>query len=79
MKTLNKRLLENKTILGENYLLLTQFSGIEKLSQPFHYHLDFHSYDTNINPASLIRTNITWQINNKNPRFFNGVIKSFMQ
>ena len=43
------------TALGEDVLLLTGFSGVESVSQPFSFELDLMSLKSDVDPAAFLR------------------------
>ncbi|TWU40592.1 type VI secretion system Vgr family protein [Novipirellula artificiosorum] len=59
MKQANRRL-HLDTVLGEDVLLLTEFSGSEEMSRLFRYELELISDDPGIKPQDIVGTPIGW-------------------
>src|SRR5262245_57689385 len=73
-----KRFLQLSTNLGRDALILTKFTGAEKLSNPFHFSLEMFSENTLIDAKTLIGTPVGITLNSgSTPRYFHGIIRSF--
>ncbi|MCC9602680.1 type VI secretion system tip protein VgrG [Stieleria sp. JC731] len=72
------RLLNLNTVLGEDVLFLTSFSGTEEMGRLFNYQLDLISDDPAIKPEDLVGTAIGWSIElpDKSRRHWHGYINS---
>ncbi len=73
------RLLQLKTPLGEDVLVLTAFSGREELSRLFHYELEMMSHNTSVSAAQIVGKNVTFAVKlaDGKPRYFNGIVRRF--
>jgi len=71
-----------QTALGKDELLLSEFSGVEGVSQLFSYTLDLLSTNAAVDPASLLRTPVTVSVGlpgEGGTRFINGIVTRFAQ
>jgi type VI secretion system secreted protein VgrG len=78
----DKRPIRVKTALGKDELMLSGFTGTEKMSQPFSYTLDLVSENAAVDPASVLRKPATIEIelpNDGGTRFINGIVNRFSQ
>jgi len=77
--TQEKRLLELKTPLGKDEIILTSVSGTEALSRLFCYQLEIFSNNIAITPEQLIGKSVSFQINSEGKafRYFHGFINRF--
>lgn len=73
------RLLNLKTPLGENTLVLTGFEGEEGLSQLFRFTLSMISDNAGIQGKDILGKNVTFsvQLADESPRHFNGFVSRF--
>jgi type VI secretion system secreted protein VgrG len=69
------------TVLGKDVLLLDRFTGVERVSSPFHYVLEMLSQDDSIDADALLRTaaTVTVQLPDGSERTIHGVVKRFIQ
>ena len=74
-----ERRLSVSTPLGDDVLLLTQFTGHEEMSRLFSYQLEMLSEDNAIVPRDIVGKNVTITVKNPDdtPRFFNGFVSKF--
>lgn len=74
-----RRLLQVNTPLGEDILILTEFSGTEEVSKLFEFNLEMFSTNLQIAPKEIIGKAISVQVNGQTEpvRFFHGIVKSF--
>ena len=72
------RLLNLTTVLGDDVLVLTSFSGNEEIGRLFSYQLDLISDDPAIKPQDLVGTPIGWSIElaDNSRRHWQGYVKS---
>jgi type VI secretion system secreted protein VgrG len=77
--TQENRLLSIDTPLGENVLLLSDFSGEEEISRLFRYELVMLSENDSITAADIVGKKVTWTIQSAegSARYFNGMVQSF--
>ncbi|MDG2381847.1 MAG: type VI secretion system tip protein TssI/VgrG [Pirellulaceae bacterium] len=76
--TQDNRALRITTPLGENVLLLAEFSGTEGLSELFEFDISLWSEKLAIDPKSLVGKSVTIQVeNNRALRYFNGIVSRF--
>jgi len=70
-----------ETTLGEDVLLLINFSGTEQLGRLFEYKLELASEDYQIKPESIVGQNVSIRLNlgNGEVRYFNGYVSHFTQ
>ncbi len=75
------RWLAVNTMLGEDVLLLANFSGSETLGRLFQFNLDLRSEKHDVKFEDLIGTNATvrMEIAGDEPRYFNGYISRIVQ
>lgn len=78
------RLISVTTPLGPDVLLLHGFTGSERLSAPFVYHLDLLADEDEagkVDPMNLIGKPMTvkLQLEDGKPRHFNGIVRRFSQ
>ena len=68
------------TPLGENVLILQEFSGTESLSQPFSFRLDMVSEQQSIAPNLLLGKAVTWSVAGPagDQRHFSGIVREFV-
>ncbi|MHC4400305.1 MAG: type VI secretion system Vgr family protein [Planctomycetota bacterium] len=72
------RLLNLQTPLGENVLLLTGFRGREAISEPFKFHLDLISDNSDVSAKQIVGRKVTFSIeSDESPRYFNGFVSRF--
>ena len=81
MFTQENRLIAIETPLGQDVLLLREFSGTESVSRLFSYRLTLLSENHHIAFADIIGRNVTLSINlnSGGQRFINGIVASFSQ
>lgn len=74
-----KHLLELKTPLGNDALILTGFKGTEGVSQLFHFHLDLFSENTSLSAKQLLGQPVSFYIKGTRGiiRHFHGIINRF--
>ena len=74
-----QRLLQLKTPLGEDVLVLNSFSGYEEMSGLFRYELEMISHNTSISAAQIVGKNVTFAVAlpDGKPRYFNGFVRRF--
>jgi type VI secretion system secreted protein VgrG len=79
--TQQNRRLYISTPLGDDVLLLTEFSGREEMSRLFSYHAELASENDNIDPAGIVGKNVTIVVDmpDETPRFFNGFVSKFVR
>ncbi|WP_182867484.1 type VI secretion system Vgr family protein [Rhodopirellula sp. JC639] len=72
------RLLNLTTVLGDDVLLLTSFTGNEEIGRLFHYQLELISDDPGIKPQDIVGTPIGWSIElaDNSRRHWHGHVKS---
>ncbi|WP_436716378.1 type VI secretion system tip protein VgrG [Roseiconus lacunae] len=72
------RLLNLNTILGDDVLLLTSFSGSEEMGRLFNYQLELISDDPSIRPEDIVGTPIGWSIElpDQSRRYWHGYVNS---
>ncbi|QDV86121.1 type VI secretion system Vgr family protein [Planctomycetes bacterium TBK1r] len=72
------RLLNLTTVLGDDVLLLTSFTGNEEMGRLFHYQLEMISDDPGIKPQDIVGTPIGWSIElaDNSRRHWHGFVKS---
>ena len=72
------RLLNLNTVLGEDVLLLTSFSGSEEMGRLFNYQLNMISDDPGIKPQDLVGTPVGWsvELGDNSRRHWHGFVKS---
>ncbi|MCO8121107.1 type VI secretion system tip protein VgrG [Stieleria sp. TO1_6] len=72
------RLLNLTTVLGDDVLLLTSFSGSEEMGRLFHYQLDMISDDAKIKPQDIVGTAVGWSIElaDQSRRHWHGFVSS---
>jgi type VI secretion system secreted protein VgrG len=77
--TQKRRLLNVKSPLGPDILLLESFSGAEGISRPFMYELQMFSERQDIPANEIIGKNITveLQCEDREVRYFNGLVSGF--
>jgi type VI secretion system secreted protein VgrG len=77
--TQTERLLTVSSPLGEDVLLMTEFTGREEISRLFTYQLDLLSENDAIAPGDLVGRPITWGVNHLEgePRYFHGYVSRF--
>ena len=70
-----------ETPLGEDVLLLINFSGTEQLGRLFEYKLELASEDYQIKPENIIGQNVSIRLNlgDSGIRYFNGYVSHFTQ
>jgi type VI secretion system secreted protein VgrG len=75
----DNRLLNLKTSLGENELVLTSFRGREEISRLFQFQLEMTSDNNAIQAKDIVGTNVTFRVNlaDGSPRLFNGFVSRF--
>jgi type VI secretion system secreted protein VgrG len=75
------RLVELKTPLGPDVLLLTHLDGTEQLGRPFSYELSVLSEDEAIALDDILGQNVTIRLDlpDEKHRFFNGIVTRFAQ
>ena len=73
------RLLELKTPLGKDALVLAAFHGHEEISRLFSFELELISDNPGIAAPSIVGKNVTFSVKqaDNTPRFFNGHISRF--
>jgi type VI secretion system secreted protein VgrG len=76
------RLLSATTTLGTDVLLLTAFSGEERLSRLFRYELEFLSDNESIAAKDVVGKPVGWSVHQtvyglEQPRYFHGVVSRF--
>ena len=69
------------TPLGDDALLLRGFSGVESISQLFHFDLDLLSENDSVKFQDLVGKNVTLSILDAEgaPRYWNGFVNRFSQ
>ncbi len=74
------RLLNLKTPLGENELLLTGFTGKEEISRLFSFQLDMISDNPAVNAADIVGKNVSFnvELSDGSRRHFNGFVSRFI-
>ena len=74
-----KHLLELKTPLGNDTLILTSFKGTEGVSQLFQFHLDLFSENASLSAKQLLGQPVSFHINGTQGiiRHFHGIINRF--
>lgn len=78
--TQSDRSLRITTPLGADTLLLERFRGEERVSAPFHFHLDLLSEKPDIDPASILGKKVSVEIDfGGETRHINGIISRFAQ
>ena len=79
--TQQNRFIAITTPLGEDVLLLQEFSGEEAISRPFHYHLHVLSLQNSIDFSQIIgqRVSIRITLYDGTPRYINGFVSRFAQ
>ncbi|MDM4017083.1 type VI secretion system Vgr family protein [Roseiconus lacunae] len=72
------RLLNLNTILGDDVLLLTSFSGSEEMGRLFNYQLELISDDPSIRPEDIVGTPVGWSIElpDQSRRYWHGYVNS---
>ncbi len=77
--TQDDRLLQIKTPLGDDALLLVSVAGTEQLSGLFNFDVELSSESDSIDPLKVLGTNVTMSIllNDASPRYFNGFVSRF--
>ena len=72
------RLLNLNTVLGEDVLFLTSFSGTEEFGRLFHYDLEMISDDPAIKPQDMVGSGITWSVElaDNSRRHWHGFVSS---
>lgn len=77
--TQDERLIAVQTSLGEDYFLLTAFSGFEGVSHLFQFDLEMLAEDAAAEHTELVGQNLTFSIKPRNGTrsFFNGFISQF--
>ncbi len=75
------RLLLLNTPLGADKLLLHSFTGSEAISEPFHFHLNLRSEDSDIKFDDIVGKKVTFGIKmyDGDERYFNGFVRHFAQ
>ena len=71
------RFITIETSLGKDKLLPTMFSGVEHISDLFHFKITALSTDHAIKPDALIGKEVTITINAKTKKYFHGYIDRF--
>src|SRR5688572_4512802 len=74
------RFLHLTSPLGEDALILTEFTAEEALSNPFKLRLHMISDNTNITAEDMLHRPVTVQLNpgeETQPRYFNGIVSHF--
>ncbi len=75
-----ERPLRITTVLGDDVLLLSGFTGEEGVSRPFGFTLDLRSEDADIDPARLLRSAMTVTIAAPGEeRVIHGLVRRFVQ
>lgn len=76
MATDDYRPMGMQTPLGDDATLLTAVAGVEELSTPFWYDLEFQAEDDAIDPAAVVGFPVTVRIeaSKDETRYFNGVV-----
>jgi len=79
--TQKNRPIQITTPLGEDVLLFYRLTGVERLSEPFEYHLELLSVSDGIEARKLLGENVTVDIAlpNGGKRHFNGYVTRFGQ
>lgn len=72
------RLLNLNTVLGDDVLLLTSFTGSEEMGRLFHYQLEMISDDPGIKPQDIVGTPVGWSIElgDNSRRHWHGFVSS---
>lgn len=68
-----------ETSLGKDKLILTSFSGEERMSQLFSFSLEMISEDGGIKPDAIVGSNVSFNVRHEDgePRWFNGIVNGF--
>jgi type VI secretion system secreted protein VgrG len=77
-----QRFLSIETPLGPDKVVLRSFSGLEAMSQLYHFDLDLVSQDANLDFGKIIGQNVTIHVQLADPkkeRYFHGIISRFAQ
>lgn len=78
--TQSNRALRLTTPLGPDALLLERFRGEERVSAPFHFHLDLLSEKPDIDPKSILGKKVSVEIDFAGEtRHINGIVSRFSQ
>jgi len=74
------RLLNLKTPLPENALVLTSFTGREAISALFNFHLELISDDPAIKASDVVGKNVRFSVERKEGerQYFNGFVSRFL-
>jgi len=77
----DKRPIKVKTALGADELLLSGFSGVEGVSQPYTFTLELLSKNAAVDPTSVLRTpaTVTVVLPDGGERFIHGIVSRFIQ
>jgi len=77
----DKRPIKVKTALGADELLLSGFSGVEGVSQPYTFTLELLSKNAAVDPTSVLRTpaTVTVVLPDGGERFIHGIVSRFVQ
>jgi len=75
------RLIDVRTPLGEDVLLLLSFRGREELSRLFSYELEMAGQRDDIEPAELVGKSVTFTVEkrDKTKRYFNGYVRRLIR
>jgi len=78
--TQNEHLIAVQTPLGQDYFILTGFSGQETVSRLFEFDLDMLSHDLAVDPTQLVGMNVTFSVMPRegDRTFFNGFVSHFV-
>ena len=78
--TQSNRPLRITTPLGPDALLLERFRGEERVSAPFHFHLDLLSEKPDVDPTSILGKKVTVEIDFAGEtRYISGIVSRFSQ
>jgi len=75
--TQNERFISIDSPLAKDELLLTSFSGTDRISEPFKFTIEVLSENHSIKPEQLIAEMVTLTVHNSQKTQFNGYISDF--